>query len=200
VDYDTALNAAVRRLRAALGDEAETPRYIETLPRHGYRFIGTLLPPAIAPDAPPAPASRPRRVWLALAAVLLVAVIGAIVWSLNQERAAPHSAARALAVLPFVDLSAQQDQQYFSDGLTEELISRLAEQLPLRVIARTSSFSFQGEKVDIATVARKLGVVTCSKEAYASRATRCGSLRSSSTPRPARTCGRRRTTASSMTS
>ena len=60
-------------------------------------------------------------------------------------------------MLPFVDLSAQQDQQYFSDGLTEELISQLAAELPLRVIARTSSFSFKGENPDIATVAEKLG-------------------------------------------
>jgi len=168
VDYDTALNAAVRRLRAALGDEAETPRYIETIPRHGYRFIGTLLPQerssVAAVDAGQtasrSPSSRLRLAWLAIAAVGLVAGAGAIVWSLGHdaERAAPQSAPRAIAVLPFLDLSAEQDQQYFSDGLTEELISRLAAQLPLRVIARTSSFSFQGEKVDIATVARKLGV------------------------------------------
>jgi TolB-like protein/DNA-binding winged helix-turn-helix (wHTH) protein/thioredoxin-like negative regulator of GroEL len=166
VDYDAALNAAVRRLRAALGDEAETPRYIETIPRHGYRFVGTVLPPAVAavaaveaaPDAPRSLRSPSRRTWLAAAAVALIAAIGATVWSLGRERAAPQSAPQAIAVLPFVDLSAQQDQQYFSDGLTEELISRLAAQLPLRVIARTSSFSFQGEKVDIATVASKLGV------------------------------------------
>jgi TolB-like protein/DNA-binding winged helix-turn-helix (wHTH) protein/Tfp pilus assembly protein PilF len=162
VDYDAALNAAVRRLRAALGDEAETPRYIETIPRHGYRFIGTLSPPVVAAAAPSdtRQSRRPqsRRAWLAIAAVGLVAVIGVIVWSLGRERAAPPSAPQAIVVLPFVDLSAQQDQQYFSDGLTEELISRLAADLPLRVIARTSSFSFKGGNVDIATVAKKLGV------------------------------------------
>ena len=161
VDYDSALNASIRRLRAALGDEAETPRYIETIPRHGYRFIGTVATPVPAVEAPSAPASpRPasRRGWLALAAIGLVAVVGAVVWTLVFERAAPKSAPQAIAVLPFVDLSAQQDQQYFSDGLTEELISRLAAELPLRVIARTSSFSFKGENVDIATVAKKLGV------------------------------------------
>jgi TolB-like protein/DNA-binding winged helix-turn-helix (wHTH) protein/thioredoxin-like negative regulator of GroEL len=162
VDYDAALNAAVRRLRAALGDEAETPRYIETIPRHGYRFIGTVSTPVVAAAAPsdasqsPRPPSRPA--WLAIAAVGLIAVIGVIVWSLGSERAAPPSAPQAIVVLPFVDLSAQQDQQYFSDGLTEELISRLAADLPLRVIARTSSFSFKGGNVDIATVATKLGV------------------------------------------
>lgn len=161
VDYDSALNAAVRRLRVALRDEAETPRYIETIPRHGYRFIGTVSTPVAAVEAPfaiPSPRSPSRRMWLALAAVGLVAVIGAMVWTLGHERMPPQSAAQAIAVLPFVDLSAQQDQQYFSDGLTEELISRLAADLPLRVIARTSSFALKGEKVDIETVATKLGV------------------------------------------
>src|SRR5262245_51765451 len=161
VDFESALNAAVRRLRAALGDEAETPRYIETIPRHGYRFIGTVLPPLAAVEAPPATHSArspSKRAWLSIAAVGLVAVIGAMVWFLGNERAARQSAPQAIVVLPFVDLSAQQDQQYFSDGLTEELISRLAAELPLRVIARTSSFSFKGGNVDIATVATKLGV------------------------------------------
>lgn len=162
VDYDSALNAAVRRLRAALGDEAETPRYIETLPRHGYRFIGTLQVASAAPGSPP---WRRMPAWVAIAALGLVAGIGAIVWSVGRDpstvragRASPQTAARAIAVLPFVDLSAEQDQQYFSDGLTEELISHLAAELPLRVIARTSSFSFKGGNADIATVARTLGV------------------------------------------
>ena len=173
VDYDSALNAAVRRLRAALGDEAETPRYIETIPRHGYRFIGTVLQPQslgvaaveAAPAVPRSPSSRLRPAWVAVAALALVAAISAIVWSVRHdastvsaERASPQSTVRAIAVLPFVDLSAEGDQQYFSDGLTEELISHLAASLPMRVIARTSSFSFKGENADIASVARKLGV------------------------------------------
>ena len=158
VDYDNALNAAVRRLRAALGDEAETPRYIETIPRHGYRFIGTVSVAEVAASAAPqARGSRLKSSWVAIAATALVAVTGAIVWSVSQ-REAPQSTAQAIAVLPFVDLSAEQDQQYFSDGLTEELISQLAAELPLRVIARTSSFSFKGKNPDIAAVASKLNV------------------------------------------
>jgi len=166
VDYDSALNAAVRRLRSALGDEAETPRYIETIPRHGYRFIGTVLPrqspvAAAVQTLPPAP--RVKFAWPALAAFLLVTAVGAVIWSVRHdastvERSPPQATARAIAVLPFMDLSAEQDQQYFSDGLTEELISHLAAELPLRVIARTSSFSFKGQNVDIATVASRLGV------------------------------------------
>jgi TolB-like protein/DNA-binding winged helix-turn-helix (wHTH) protein len=158
VDYDNALNAAVRRLRAALGDEAETPCYIETIPRHGYRFIGTVsVVERAATAASQLPASRRKFTWIALAALALVAGIGAIVWPVG-EREAPQSTAQAIAVLPFVDLSAEQDQQYFSDGLTEELISHLAAELPLRVIARTSSFSFKGKNPDIAAVAGKLNV------------------------------------------
>ena len=96
VDFDSALNAAMRRLRAALGDEAETPRYIETIPRHGYRFIGTVLPPISADpshvDAPAAsPQLRPRvarSAMAAVAALVCAAVIGLIVWSARHERAA----------------------------------------------------------------------------------------------------------------
>ena len=166
VDYDSALNAAVGRLRATLGDEAETPRYIETIPRHGYRFIGTVLMPESPAVAAVEAAPRPVRLklaWTVLAALALVAGIGAVIWSVRHdtstaERSRPQSAAQTIAVLPFVDLSAGQDQQYFSDGLTEELISHLAAELPLRVIARTSSFSLKGQNLDIATVATKLGV------------------------------------------
>jgi TolB-like protein/DNA-binding winged helix-turn-helix (wHTH) protein len=162
VDYDSALNAAVRRLRATLGDEAETPRYIETIPRHGYRFIGTVLPPESPAPVVVDPAGV-KPAWGVIAALVLIVGIGAVIWSVRHDgstadRASLQGAARAIAVLPFVDLSAEQDQQYFSDGLTEELISHLAAELPLRVIARTSSFSFKGENVDIATVASKLGV------------------------------------------
>jgi TolB-like protein len=170
----------VRRLRAALGDEAETPRYIETIPRHGYRFIGTILPPVVpdsptvAPEQNPAnevpPAAKPQvraRIWGAVAAIACAVIVGIIVWNVRPERATPSApqavrearvVVKSIAVLPFLDLSETQDQQYFSDGLTEELITHLAQTLPLRVTARTSSFSFKDQPVDIATVARKLQV------------------------------------------
>ena len=171
VDYDGALNAGVRRLRAVLGDEAETPRYIETIPRHGYRFIGNISP-HIAPDPSnvnenaPAESHAPRLrlAWALVAALACAAMIGVVVWSGLNERGTSRSAGesqavtRSIAVLPFVDMSEAQDQQYFADGLTEELITHLAQTLPLRVTARTSSFSLKGQPVDIATVARKLQV------------------------------------------
>src|SRR5262245_47732664 len=185
VDFDTALNSTVRRLRAALGDEAVTPRYIETVPRRGYRFIGTLETPSIV-EPPQAASAAPEPVamdpivvpasgrvpwWrngaltrsVALALVALVAG-GAWLWNArtHESNRVPESSTQAatasIAVLPFVNLSSDQDQQYFSDGLTEEVLNLLAQTQTLRVIARTSSFSFRDQKVDIATVARKLKV------------------------------------------
>lgn len=174
VDFDTALNAAVRRLRAALGDEVEKPRYIETIPRRGYRFIGTVVPPGLpapggAVERAPSGGEPSRRRWHrpAIASLLLVLGIGAIVWyAQDQEVTAPVSESppptqatvKSIAVLPFVDLSPEQDQQYFADGLSQELLNLLAQTRQLRVTARTSSFSFKGENVDIATVAKKLNV------------------------------------------
>lgn len=113
VDFDTALNSAVRRLRTALGDHAETPRYIETIPRRGYRFIGRLDPPAVvpqeasaAPDAPPGRSTettRPRVRWWPSAAALLLVVAGvATVWTsqvegLRVESVGPHASASGQA-------------------------------------------------------------------------------------------------------
>jgi TolB-like protein/tetratricopeptide (TPR) repeat protein len=110
VDFEHSLNAAVKRLRAALGDDAEHPRFVETLPRRGYRFIAPLDAVASAPAAAAAP-SVPR-----------------------------------LAVLPFVNLSEDAAQEYFSDGLTEEMISQLGSLTRgrLGVLARWSSMAFKG--------------------------------------------------------
>jgi TolB-like protein len=111
VDFEHSLNAAVKRLRAALGDDAENPRFVETLPRRGYRFIAPL---SIAVEAA-APASEPA----------------------TRLR---------LAVLPFTNLSEDAGQEYFSDGLTEEMIAQLGSIYRGRVgiIARWSSMTFKG--------------------------------------------------------
>src|SRR6187397_720116 len=110
VDFEHSLNAAVKRLRAALGDDADNPRFVETLPRRGYRFIARL--DAAAPAASSlAKATRLR-----------------------------------LAVLPFANLSEDPAQEYFSDGLTEEMIAQLGSVARGRigVIARWSSMAFKG--------------------------------------------------------
>jgi len=110
VDFEHSLNAAVKRLRAALGDDADNPRFVETLPRRGYRFIAAL----------------------------------------NRAEAAARPAAAAprvrLAVLPFTNLSDDPSQEYFSDGLTEEMIAQLGGLCRGRigVLARWSSMVFKG--------------------------------------------------------
>jgi len=122
VDFENNLNTAVGRLREALGDSAEKPRFIETLPRRGYRFIARL---SEAPVRVPSPARRIK-----------------------------------LAVLPLENLSGDPAKEYFSDGMTEELITQLAGLAPERlgVIARTSAMHYKGTCKDIARIGRELGV------------------------------------------
>jgi TolB-like protein/DNA-binding winged helix-turn-helix (wHTH) protein/tetratricopeptide (TPR) repeat protein len=173
VDYDTALNAAVRRLRAALGDDADTPRYVETLPRRGYRFIGSLdpsppaLPPAMPQSAAEVPAIAPpgRRADARLIAVVAVAglFLAAAAWLTFRDHRDPAvgpeaGTPRSIVVLPFVSLSTESVDQLFADGLTEELINRLARNDDLKVIARTSSFALRDPDLDIRAVADRLGV------------------------------------------
>lgn len=117
VDFEHSLNAAMKRLRAALGDDAIEPRYVETIPRRGYRLIA----PVVAPDAVGTPHARGT--------------------GRQPERA--HTA--RLAVLPFANLSGDPAQQYFSDGLTEEMIAELGRLCGARigVLARWSSMLFR---------------------------------------------------------
>jgi TolB-like protein/DNA-binding winged helix-turn-helix (wHTH) protein len=203
VDFDTGLNTAIRKLRVALGDTADTPRYIETLPRRGYRFIAApdALPepsPPIAP-APQEPLSRaetppeqgrdpPAAAAGAAAAPQAMATPGApyrrsrIVLSVALGLAAAYFLAdwvwlsrrvpadqrmtatatavfdKSIAVLPFADMSEKKDQEYFADGLSEELIDMLTKVPELRVPARTSSFYFKGKQATIADIAKALGV------------------------------------------
>jgi TolB-like protein/Tfp pilus assembly protein PilF len=149
-------------------DEAEPPKYIETVPRHGYRFIGTIEPVSSAvqaqssshvESAPPAEAPSRRGLYLAVAAMIFVALVSGALWrTWDREPASSRRAEKSIVVLPFADLSPERDQEYFTDGLTEELLNSLAQSKDLRVIARTSAFSFKGQNVDIATLAERLNV------------------------------------------
>src|SRR2546430_15198515 len=125
VDFEHSLNAAVKRLRAALNDSADQPRYVETLARRGYRFIA----PLNAADAETGVAPsivRGQRVWLIAIAVFALAVAG---WGWRQWRhrfAVPaRPVIRSLAVLPLTNLSGDPSQGYNADGMTEELIWRM---------------------------------------------------------------------------
>jgi len=149
VDFDHSLNTAVKRLRDTLGDSAETPRFVETLPRLGYRFI--THDPAIAKTTQ-MPITRVRRTkWsLLIPAVLFV---GAILFLTNanniRSRMFGHGTAkpqiRSLAVLPLANLSGDPEQNYFADGLTEVLITELSRLSSPKVISRTSVMQYRGE-------------------------------------------------------
>jgi TolB-like protein/Flp pilus assembly protein TadD len=173
VDFDNNLNSAVTRVRQALGDSAESPRYIETLPRLGYRFLAPVeRSPAVQPtsvgDSPPAPAeaasppaSRPTlgpRWRAVLAAIVLGAVVAATTaWRvLGGGDAAPGAV--MLAVLPFENLSGDPADDYMSAGLTEEMITELARVAPdhLSVIARTSVLKYRGGVKNVHAIAREL--------------------------------------------
>ncbi len=163
VDFEAGLNNAMRRLRDALGDSAESPRFVETVARHGYRFIGTVEPVG-GPERPAAPSARGAkrrlaRLGLVLGAVLAVALAVAYV----RERRPGHQGSPVrpvrIAVLPFQNLSGDRQQEYVSDGLTEETISELGRLQPagLRVVARTTSMRYKGTAKTVAEVARELG-------------------------------------------
>jgi TolB-like protein/Flp pilus assembly protein TadD len=174
VDFDHGLNNAVNKVREALGDTAESPRYVETLPRRGYRFIAPVEKlDGAAPSPVSEPASSPsdnaprvgsgvRRLRtsggiLALAAVVVVAAY--LGWQRFQPQAAPAEKVM-LAVLPFENLSADPEQEYFSDGMTEEMITQLGRLEPERlgVIARTSAMRYKATEKGIDEIGRELGV------------------------------------------
>jgi TolB-like protein/DNA-binding winged helix-turn-helix (wHTH) protein len=168
VDFDHGLNNAIVRLREVLGDNADAPHFIETIPRHGYRFIFPLaeLPPAPAIEAASSPDARThRRVqWAALGVGLAAALAAAAVLRSNQPlssreaRGEPTAGPPSIAVLPFTSLSSDLEDQHFADGLTEELIDKLARIHGLRVVARSSSSQFKGKRAAAAEIGRALHV------------------------------------------
>ena len=164
VDYDHGLGAALNRLRAALGDSASTPRYIETLPRRGFRFIATVTADS-ANEVEPVAAGLPAKPGLARYggwAVAFGVVLLSLYW-LSARVSAPTSDGAdttLLLVLPFENLSGDPDQEYFSDGLTEEIITHIGRLCFERigVIARTSSMAYKNTPQTIGEIGRELGV------------------------------------------
>lgn len=176
VDFEHSLNSSVKKLRAALGDSPDNPRYIETLPRVGYRFIAPVQEIAATeqPSALPAFAGLDKRTaapsekWIRrqrlplgiVAALLIAAAAGYSVWSRAHVRPRPADARTMLAVLPFENLTGDPGQDYFSDGLTEEMIAQLEQLDPQRlgVIARTSVMHYKHDAMPLSKVGRELGV------------------------------------------
>ncbi len=167
VDFDRGLYNAIKKLREALRDSAESPRFIETLSRRGYRFIATVngngnvatgeVPPRPAPTPEP---SRRLRIGVALgmgAAVLLGGLGVRRFWPQPRgQGTAPQI--RSIAVLPLQNLSANRNQEYFSDGMTDALITDLAQIGSIRVISRTSSMQYKQTKKSLPEIARELNV------------------------------------------
>jgi TolB-like protein/DNA-binding winged helix-turn-helix (wHTH) protein/Flp pilus assembly protein TadD len=169
VDFEHSLNAAVKRLRSALNDSADHPRYIETLARRGYRFVAPVrgfVPEGESEKAVLVPGQwapvrfHGRRLWLVTA--IAVCVIGIAGWGWRHWRNRPAipavPAVRSLAVLPLQNLSGDPSQEYVADGMTEELIGRLAKVHDLRVISRTSAMHFKKTQLSVPEIAKTLGV------------------------------------------
>jgi TolB-like protein/DNA-binding winged helix-turn-helix (wHTH) protein/Flp pilus assembly protein TadD len=170
VDFEHSLNAAVKRLRAALNDSADHPHYIETLARRGYRFIAPVngvdargesdASIAIPTGAQPPAGFHGRSLWLTAALALFAVASFGWAWHEWQHRPAVPAAPviRSLAVLPLDNLSGDPSQEYFADGMTEELIGRLSRIHGLRVISRTSAMHFKKTQLSTPEIAKALGV------------------------------------------
>jgi TolB-like protein/DNA-binding winged helix-turn-helix (wHTH) protein/Tfp pilus assembly protein PilF len=158
-DFDGGLNNAIRKLRDALDDSADAPRFVETLPRRGYRFIGVR---DAAPDM--APATSPVGFWTArrtaglLVAVGLTAVAGTWWWFGAGRPSSPGAHVKSLAVLPFDNLTGDAAQEYFVDGVTEAVTTRLAQIQALKVISRTSATQYKETDKPRLQVGRELNV------------------------------------------
>jgi TolB-like protein/DNA-binding winged helix-turn-helix (wHTH) protein/uncharacterized protein HemY len=156
VDFDHGLGSAINKLRQALGDSAENPRYIETLPRRGFRFLAA----ADAVRGRSEPAVTRAWVWVAAGVVFIaLGVSGYLAWQGWHARRAPPGRVM-LVVLPFENLSSDPDQEFFSDGMTEEMITQLGGLDPQRlgVIARASAMQYKHSTKGAAQIGRELGV------------------------------------------
>jgi TolB-like protein/DNA-binding winged helix-turn-helix (wHTH) protein len=166
---------AVSQLRKVLGDVDPSPTYIATVPRKGYRLIASVQRATAPAHTPQAPVmlrrmTTPRRVRVVAGAFVALALaaayfLGDMAWVSRHTTGKGETPAasvvvsdKSIAVLPFADMSEKKDQEYFSDGLSEQLIDHLVHSGDLKVIARTSSFQFRGKNEDVRSIARKLGV------------------------------------------
>jgi TolB-like protein/DNA-binding winged helix-turn-helix (wHTH) protein/Tfp pilus assembly protein PilF len=170
VDFDHSLHNAIARIREVLGDSAEKPRYIETLPRRGYRYIGPLadfpeVAAATSEDAGQRPSAgitpeQKRMLVPARGALFLIALftLGLAAWTtwryVHTKTAVPPI--RSIAVLPFSNLSGDPSEEYFADGMTDQLITDLAKIGSLQVISRTSVMQYKGTTKSLPEIGREL--------------------------------------------
>jgi TolB-like protein/DNA-binding winged helix-turn-helix (wHTH) protein/Flp pilus assembly protein TadD len=181
VDFDHGLNKTINKIREALGDSAESPRFVETVSRRGYRFLAEVRVADRAPIRGPAPAPTPHPIpetrerldttgksptpesvppphpWKITAIVALLVAVSFATWKLYSWKH-PTPLVRSLAVLPLESLSNDASQDYFADGMTDELISDLGQIRALRVISRTSVMAYKRARKPLPEIARELGV------------------------------------------
>jgi TolB-like protein/DNA-binding winged helix-turn-helix (wHTH) protein len=177
-DFDHGLNNAVNRLREVLCDSADEPRFIETVPKRGYRFVAPVevptpepllipLPTTPAAERVPADLPVPSRDWaphpgrwlatvVVVAALLVTSFLGFREW--RAARAVKLAAPRAIAILPFENLTGDATQEYLADGMTDELTTQLAQIGSLRVISRTSAMQYKNKRKPLPDIARELKV------------------------------------------
>jgi TolB-like protein/DNA-binding winged helix-turn-helix (wHTH) protein/Flp pilus assembly protein TadD len=151
VDFEQGLNHCIKEIRAAIGDHAEAPVYVETLARRGYRFI--------VPVERPGPSSRRWPRWWLLGAALVA--VGALALGLSLSRSGPALSGKVMiAVLPLENLSGDSEQDYFADGLTEEIIAQLGRLDPARlgVVGRIPVREYQRDPRGFEAMGRELGV------------------------------------------
>jgi TolB-like protein/DNA-binding winged helix-turn-helix (wHTH) protein/Tfp pilus assembly protein PilF len=199
VDFDHSLNTAMMRLREVLGDSSENPRFIETVPRKGYRFVAPVhqirpeipadfagtqevnqatLPPGtgskdlyqIAVDDTTAPTTWVKKNYqislfhalsIVVILVLLTAIVSSIFFRLRPDSIfsyAPSKPITSLVVLPMENLSGDKSQEYFADGMTDELIASLARISSIRVLSRTTAMEYKDSHESLGKIARDLGV------------------------------------------
>jgi TolB-like protein/DNA-binding winged helix-turn-helix (wHTH) protein len=198
VDTEHGINTAVRKIRQALSDDSEQPRFVQTVTGKGYRFVAQRngdsplsseseaaqpapskepepisIPEPAQPSIRPSPSAAPpidrsnwRKMRAAIAALILITIVVAGTWGgLNaggvRDRWFAGSHARqihSIAVIPLTNLSGDASQDYFADGMTDELITALAKNRNLRVVSRTSAMQYKGVKRPLPEIARELGV------------------------------------------
>jgi TolB-like protein/Tfp pilus assembly protein PilF len=153
VDFEQAINSTIKRLRQTIGDSSDSPHFVETLPRHGYRFICPVSggPQAAGPEA----ASGPRQ---RIAAIALFAVASAALVAIGLNFRRPSEQMTAIAVLPFDNLTGQADLAYLVDAIHDELITELAQIGGLKVISRTSVLRFRHPAKPLREIAADLDV------------------------------------------
>jgi len=181
VDFDHGLNKTINKIREALGDSAESPRFVETVARRGYRFLAevkvvdaapvrsselaTLPEPSAEARERPEPGGKPAAlkpvppsVTLKMSALIVLLVMASLAsWKLYSWKR-PATIIRSLAVLPLESLSSDASQDYFADGMTDELISDLGQISALRVISRTSVMAYKRARKPLPEIARELDV------------------------------------------